>query len=264
MHIVTIVPAPPTRVNAFTIASDHALVYGCIMRTIHIAIASAVLLGCGDDGMGNIDAPTVPPMIMITGTATKRELLTTSPAAGATIGAYKTGSDATPVVTATTDAMGNYTLVVPTNGQPLDGYLKSTLAGFVDTYLYPPRVLTADFAGASMNILNQNTIDALNSFCQMSQDGTKGRVGLLVADAALMPVASAMVSSMPASGKYCYNGGSGTPSSGATMTAADGLAYLINAPAGEVTVSATATGMTFTAHKITVRTGVLTTTVIQP
>src|SRR5262245_46180500 len=127
------------------------------MRFISVALVGA-LFGCG--GNSTPDAPNVPAMITVTGTATKRELTTMSPAAGATIGAYRNGND-TPVTTAMTDAMGNYTLTITTNGMPLDGYLKSTLAGFLDTYLYPPKPITMDFSGASMNIVNQQTADAL-------------------------------------------------------------------------------------------------------
>ena len=229
-----------------------------------VALLIFLVGGCGGgDGNKMPDAPSVSSMITVTGTATKRELTTMSAAAGATIGAYKNGSDATPVVTTTSDASGNYTLVIPTNGQPLDGYIKATLTGFVDTYLYPAKPLTMDFSGASINMATQQTLDALFPFCQTSQDSSKTIVAALVADAGMTAVADAMVTSTPAAGKYCYQAGS-YPSGGATMTDANGIVYMLNVPAGSVTVTASKPGSTFGSHAVMARASTLTTTLIQP
>ena len=238
------------------------------MRTTLI-LALFWFAACGDDGGGggggSADAPTAPAMITVSGTATKREGISSSPAAGVMVAAYKNSDPNTAVATTMTDAQGMYSIMIPTGGVAVDGYLKATLASFLDTYLYPPKPLAADFANASLNIVNQGTVDTLSgTLCQRAQDAGMGLVAVLVADAANMPVVGATVSSTPAAAKYCYNGNNGLPMASATMTAADGIAYMINLPPGEVTVNATKSGTTFVSHKVNARAGTLTTTPITP
>jgi hypothetical protein len=233
----------------------------------NLAVPLVVLLGAcgGDDGGSSTPdaASNVPAMITISGEATKREGITETAAAGAVVAAYKSSDPSTPVAMTTTDANGMYTMTFATGGAPLDGYLKATLAGFLDLYLYPPRPLVADFDGASLNIINQSTLDLMHTICQASADPAKSVIAVLVADAAETAIAAAKVSANPAAGKYCYNGSNGLPDSAGTMTVADGIAYMLNAPVGEVTVSAMTTGSAFGSHKVTVRAGTFTTTVIQ-
>jgi hypothetical protein len=206
-------------------------------------------------------------MITVSGNATKREGLNSNPAAGVTVAAYKNGDDATVIAMATTDAAGHYTMTIPTGGVALDGYLKGTLGGFLDTYLYPPKALAADFDMASMNMVNQSTLDTLSgSLCKNAQDSTKGLIAVIVADANNSALPGAMVSSTPEAMKYCYNksGTLGTiPNDTATVTETDGIGYMINLPPGNVSVTATKANYTFPSHSVEARAGVLTTTVIQ-
>jgi hypothetical protein len=238
----------------------------------NIAVPLLVLLSaCGDDGgggggdggMGSADAAMVPAMITISGEATKRMGIDETPAEGAMVAAYKNSDPNTPIAMTTTNATGMYTMTIQTGGVALDGYLKATLAGFLDLYLYPPKPLTADFDGASLNIVNESTVDLMHTICQHSADPAKAVVAVLVVDSADAPIAGAKVTASPAAMKYCYNGSTGLPAAAETMTAADGIAYMLNTTAGEVTVSAMAGGSTFGSHKVTVRAGTFTTTVIQ-
>ena len=235
------------------------------MKLTTAALLCCALLGCGDDGGGSADAPpSAPAMITVSGTATKHENTSTSPAAGVMVGAYKNSDPNTAVATAMTDANGNYTMTIPTGGVAVDGYLKATLASFLDTYLYPPKALDADFDKASLNMVNASTLNLLSgTLCGATQDTAKGVIAMIVADPNMTAVAGAKVSSDPAPQKYCYNQG-GFPNKQATMTDTDGIAYMINLPPGDVTVSATMTGVTYVSHKVNVRAGVLTTTVVQP
>lgn len=181
------------------------------------------------------------------------------------IGAYRNSDANTAVATATSDASGNYTLTITTNGTPLDGYLKATLTGYIDTYLYPPKPLVADFSSASIYMITPQTRDALSgALCRSMQEVGKGAVAVLVEDAPSMPVAGATISSTPAAAKYCYNGSNGLPDPNAMATVADGIGYMLNLPAGEVTVSASKSGSTFSSHKVNARADVLTTTLIEP
>lgn len=228
-----------------------------------ISAALIVLVGCG--GESTPDAPNVPPTINISGHATRREGFppTEVNAVGVAVAAYRNGADTTPVAMAMTDAMGNYTLPITTNGMALDGYLKATLASHIDTYLYPPRALIEDFSGASINMLTQSQIDLLSgTLCGSGQVATNGLVAALVYDANMNVVAGATITTMPAAEKYCYSGGNGLPDRNATATNTDGLAFALNVAAGQVTVSGMAPTVMLASHPVNARAGVFTTTVI--
>ena len=85
-------------------------------------------------------------------------------------------------------------------------------------------------------------------------------IGLAVVDGQGNPVQGATVSSTPAAGSYHYTDSGGLPSSSATSTSADGVAFLFNVPSGAITVSAAKSGMTFKSHVVTARADKMTTT----
>lgn len=210
-----------------------------------------------------VDGPTVPATITVTGTASSRSATGSSPLQGVTIGAYATSNEATPVTTAMTDAQGNFTLTITTNGVALDGYVKATLATYMDTYLYPPAPLAADFNGATVIMLTPNTFDLLaNTLCSANQTTSMGTIAAEVEDGSGAFVAGATVASSPAATKYCYDSG-GLPSRSATATDTDGLGYMFNVT-GAATVTAMKAGTTFTSHSVKAHAGALTTTLIKP
>jgi len=226
------------------------------------------LVACGGDdnntptdGAGSGSGSNAPAMITVTGKAQENTGTATNPLAGVMIAAYSNTDENTPVATATSDTSGNYTLTITTGGHALDGYIKATIANYLDTYLYPPTALAADFSGASLNIIKQSTYDLVSNLCQGNQMGTNGGVAVEVVDSAMMPVGGATVASTPAAMKYCYNASNGFPSGSATATNTDGLAYMFNLT-GQATVTATATGKTFISHGLKARAGALTTTLI--
>jgi hypothetical protein len=224
----------------------------------------------GDDGGGGNDAQpdtpvNVPAMITVSGTASARSLGGATPVEGVAIGAFNISDEATPVVTATTDAQGMYTLTIPTNNMPVDGFIKATKSGFADTYLYPPAPLVADFAGGSINMLSNEgqlpTYDLSYTLCQAGAvDPTKGLIGVIVNDSSGAPVADAKVAADPAATKSCYTDGS-NPSGSQMATAADGVAIMFNV-LGNETVSATKSGVTFKSHSVKAFPSSFTTTLI--
>jgi len=229
----------------------------------------AVLLGfaaCGGDdgggGGGGVDAPALPTMVTVSGVASTVGLGGRTPLAGVAIAAYREGETASVAMT-TSAADGTYALIVPTSGAALDGYLLGTQSGKKDNYLYPPKPLTEDVPSAPVLMVTQGIFDTLGSLAQQNQDPTKGWVGVQVFDAANLPVAGATVTSSPA-GTVKYNGSSGTPSRDATVTGADGIAYIFNVTAGSVTISASGGGLTFFSHPVIARANQVTTTLIQP
>ncbi len=205
-------------------------------------------------------------MITITGQAAEVSTSGSIPLAGVAVSAYRNGNDSTTVAMATTDASGNYTLTITTNGQALDGYIKASLTDYVDTYLYPPFALSENFDGASLKMIKPGTVGLLHGACGAGVvDETKGLIAAIVASApntSAAPVEGATVSSTPAASKYCYNS-NGLPSNMATATAADGIGYMFNVT-GEATVAAMKTGLTLKSHKLNARPNALTTTLIVP
>lgn len=231
------------------------------MRRIALA---AFFAACGGGGGGStVDSPPVATTITVTGTVSARDASGSTPLSGVTVGAYASSNESTPVTMATSDASGNFTLTITTNGTALDGYLKATMSTYMDTYLYPPAPLAANFSGATVIMLTPNTFDLLaNTLCGANQMTSNGAIGAEVEDGSGAFVAGATVASSPAANKYCYDANN-FPSRNATATDADGLAYMFNVT-GSVTVSAMKTGSTFASHAVKARAGALTTTLIKP
>lgn len=229
-------------------------------------VLAVTLAACGSDsksgGGGSADAPSAPAMVTFSGTVTSKGL-SSNPLSGVTVGAY-TDTGTTPVAMATTDASGMFTMMVPTGGVALQGYVKASISGYLDTYLYPPTAVTADETGLTVYMVTADTLNILSSnLCHDQQQTTKGVIGLEVLDASMAKVAGATVSSSPAAMSDCYNSNN-TPSSSMHVTDTDGIGYLINVPAGTVSVTATKSGLTFASHQLNARAGALTLTIVQP
>jgi len=242
----------------------------------------AVLVGCGSDGKdkGSTDAnvnngpdafqfrdapPTQTVMVTVSGQATERTQAGATPLAGVSIKAFRNADENTPLGMTTSDAQGNYSITAMTNGEAIDGYLQATKQGYLDTYLYPPYPLMMDYNNAPVIMLTQQTFDTLSNIAQGAQMPGKGFIALVVTDGT-NPVGGAMASSTPAASVVRYNAMVGSfvlPSSTATTTYTDGIAYLFNETPGQVTVSATGP-MTFASHNVKTRPDVLTLTVIVP
>ncbi len=236
------------------------------MKTTRLVCGALLaLVGCGssDSGTKTPDAAigSAAAKITVSGTAQAQGISSTK-LAGVAIAAYRNGDETTPIATATTDTQGAYTMDIETGGVAIDGYIKATIASYLDTYLYPPAPLAEDFSNASINIVNTGTVSAFGSLCGMDIAPTDGVIAVKVASAAGTAVAGAAVASTPAAALYCYNGASGSiPDHMATATASDGIAYMI-AVSGSASVTATKSGATFTAHAVNARPGTLTTTIV--
>jgi hypothetical protein len=235
------------------------------MKRFACVLLLTSVVGCGDDGGKTPPAdaaPMVPAHIMVTGTTKSVSAGGSSPLAGVTVGAYTNADETTAVATATSDQAGNYTLDITTNGMPVDGFIKATLATYMDTYLYAPAPLVADYSGAAMNLVTSQTLGALSTICGHGITTDMGAVGVEAVDGTGALVVGAALSSTPAPVKYCYDGSNGLPASAQTVTGADGLGYLVDI-SGSVSVTATMSGLTFGTHTIKVRVGTLTTTLVQ-
>jgi hypothetical protein len=227
-------------------------------------IPALVACGGSDKPGSGVDAPVVAQTITVSGVASDVGITGSTPLQGVLVEAFASSDESTPVAMATSDAMGKYSIVLPTGGAAVDGFLKATKATYKDTYLYPPATLAANFDAASINMLTPGNFSLLSdTLCAASQDATgKGAIAVIVDDAASMNVAGATVTSSPAATKYCYNQNK-VPNKNAAATDADGIAYMFNVT-GDATVSATKSGTTFKSHSVNARAGAFTTTLITP
>ena len=237
--------------------------------------AAACSANSGGNNMGDDDAPmdakvyldappNVPQMITISGKTTERGLGGETNVAGVTLALYSVSNESTPMTMTTSDAQGNFTLMVTTMGMPLDGYLLATKSGYVDLYMYGTGPFIGDFTDANLNMITPGNKDFLSSLAGGNQMAGKGLIGLQVRDASGNPVAGATVSSSPASGSYHYTGSNGLPDSAATATSADGVAFMFNVPSGAITVTATKSGITFHPHVVKAPADKMTTTSVTP
>jgi len=215
----------------------------------------------GGDGALAIDAPAVPAMLVLSGTTSEISASGQTPTAGVVITAYNAADDSVLGTATSAGATATFSISVATHGQPIDGYLKAVTPGaFKQTFLYPPFSLTKDYANVPVFVMKSSTYDLINGVLGNNQKTTQGWIALLALDAAQTAVAGATASSTP-SGQIAYNSG-GVPSTSATSTAADGIAYDTAVATGQVTVAAAKAGTTFHAHAIQVRADVVTLTIV--
>ncbi|MBX3157774.1 MAG: hypothetical protein KF773_17530 [Deltaproteobacteria bacterium] len=213
-----------------------------------------------------IDAPPAPAMITISGTAIERRLNGAFPLEGVIVEAFTNQDEQTPISSVVTDTNGIFSLQIVTGGLALDGFLKARKTGLKDTYLYPAGFVAADLGGVPLQMLTATNYDTLSVLAQGNQMPGKGMVALQVLDGQSIDasgVFGATVTSAPAA-TVRYNN-NGIPSSTATTTGTDGVAYLFNVqPNVSVFVGASKFGTTFQSHGLKARPDQLTTTLITP
>ena len=236
-----------------------ALSYNACMRGWLAVIALCgcrQILGVDTPVHEQSDAPVSdgPSSIMLTGTILQGG--GNSTLANAMV-QWETDPNANVVASSLSGSDGKYQLVLPYQGMPLVGYAHVTHMGYVDTYFYPARPLASD-GQADLTIATANTISLLCSASSVTCDPTEGIIGLTVVDPSGARLAGVTVSSAPA-GTVRYDAG-GFPSPSATSTDSDGEAFILNVPAGSVTVDAMQNGKTFEQHTLVVRANVLTLT----
>lgn len=246
------------------------------MRNLLVCLLVAV--GCGGgggNGDGNnpdtnpgidaaIDAPPAAVMVTISGTVVERTSGGSSPEADVTIAAYRSSDENTALATTTSDAQGNFSLTISTNGEGIVGFLKASKTGFTTVYLYPHRPVTEDLAMVPLNMLSESTFNLLAGFG--NQQAGNGVVALIVLSGPEFnstPVEGATISTTPASNPYRYNSNTGLPTS-TTATAADGIAFAFNAPAGAITVTAAKQGLSFQPTMVKSFADSITQTIVSP
>jgi len=237
-------------------------------RILPFALTAAALAACSGDSngptagfecLGQALPTTAPALIAVSGQVRQNAILPNA-LRGAYVFAFRTG-DTTTLAADTSDTPGAYSLSITTGGMPVNGYMRATDSAHITTYAYPAVPLAAN---ATENILMVTTAEFsfLAAAAGITPVAGDGFIGLVVTNCAGTPLAGATVSSNPA-GQVRYNAG-GAPSSTAMSTASDGVAYIANVAAGNVTVQASASGHTLRSHIVNARADAITLTQIQP
>lgn len=215
--------------------------------------------GAGFECLGAAVPTTAPATIAVAGQI-RANALSPSALGNAIIEAFRTGNT-TLLAADTSETAGFYSLSVTTGGTPVDGYLRVTHSGQLDTYAYPSRPLFADIA-TNVLMVTSSELAFLATAVGVPQTAGTGFIGVIVKDCNGDPIAGATVTTNPA-GTVRYNSET-TPSGSATSTSGDGVAYVFNVTAGTVTVQANGRGHALRQHVVNARADVVTLTEIQP
>ena len=234
--------------------------------TLSFALIAAGLTACsnssgpavGFECLGQPLPTTAPATIVINGQVT--DIVTHNAVSSAPVFAFRTG-DTTTLAADTTTTPGFYSLTISTRGTPVDGYVRVTESGHITTYAYPAQPITRDTVD-NISMVTPAEFSLLAAAAGITPQPGKGFIGVLVKDCTGAAITGATVSTTPAA-TVLYNV-AGVPSSSATATASDGIAYVANVTAGDVTVKASASGHTLRQHVVNARADVITLTEIRP
>jgi len=239
------------------------------VRVLQFALIAGGLAACGSSStglpagfecVGRALPTTAPALVNVSGMVTAN-VLSPQPVPHAFVYGFRTG-DTTHLAGDTTNTPGQYSVAISTTGTPVNGYLAVSDSGHhIDTYAYPAVPLAADVT-ENVLMVSSSEFSFLAAAAGISPVPGDGFIGLVVTNCQGTPIAGATVTSMPA-GTVRYNAG-GAPSSSATATAADGVAYIANVAPGNVTVRATASGHALREHVVNARADAITLTEIQP
>ena len=169
--------------------------------------------------------------------------------AGALITGYAEGG-----TTGTTRSAddGSFTLTATTDGSPLVGHLAiDDVHGHFTTMVYSPWPVTSDVSGLLIPMATAADLDTLVNEALIQQRDDAAIVAIEVTDCDSFPLAGAIVSLDPAPGLIIYNDFFGFPDLDKAVTGPDGIAYVLNAPIGEVTVAAAVGTTILRSHAIT-------------
>lgn len=225
-------------------------------------------LGC----LGAAFPTTAADPIVIPGHAYVASPLGQDDLAGARVEAYDTSGGGALFITTSDDA-GLWTLTVDNADMtPLDGYLRGTADGYLDTYVYPHVPLAADSQEVPLLFVTDSTLGQIAFSSGINQSPSLGFLGVLVQDCVALPIPEATVTVSPTSTapdfptQVVYVTPNNFPDPAAEATRANGLAYVFNVPVGAVTVDAEIDGTSLLEHDVTIRasSGVITTTAVAP
>jgi hypothetical protein len=248
-------------------------------RTAALSLGFLLAAGCGSSGGGGADAgtdaatvdlgclgaplpTTAPATLNLGGKVVTTSLTGTSPVPGASVSLYASDGGVA-LATATSTANGLFSFQAASGGAPIDGYLHVTSGNYVEVYWYPSAPLAADTSTIQVAMLLPSTLNFLSSVSGATQPLGAGMGGMDIVDCAGVPLAGAVMTSVPVAGNTTYVINQ-SPLSSATSTDASGSLFLFDLAAGQVTLGATLGAHTLRSHAVTVRPDVVTESSVQP
>jgi hypothetical protein len=209
---------------------------------------------------------TAPSTFTISGQSTAISTNGDQAIANVTLNGYVTGQ-VTPIVTLSTDASGNYSVVVPSGGVPIDGHIVATLPSYLTANIFPSRPFDSDTI-VPVEMITSQTLSLAAQVAGVTITGNEAQIAVFVVDCNNTPLVGATVQVTTPQGatgtvRYAING---IPSQTATMTDTTGLAFVFNASGGAMTIHATVSEGTLRAHAFTAPNGMgdWTQVIIQP
>jgi hypothetical protein len=240
-----------------------------IVRISLLAAGAAAAAACGNSSSGpgagfeclGKPLPTTAPATIHVAGFTRQNALSPTALQTASVRAFKSSDTTTALDTTSSDGSGHYALSIATGGAPVDGYLRVTNSGYIPTYAFPAVPLAADDS-VNVLVITSTELNLLAGAVGESPTPDDGFLGIVVTDCDGNPLTGATVSSNPP-GKIHYNA-AGAPSQSATSTSTDGVAYILNVAAGNVTIFGTAKGRALRQHVVIAPANAVTLTQIQP
>jgi hypothetical protein len=218
---------------------------------------------------GNGDAAA---NVTYSGTAQEIDVQGTTPsisaASGATLNACAAGAadcnDTNKLAGPVTSADdGSWTLgPIPTNTNPLNGYISFIRSGDKDVYVYPPQPLIADQGMVPLLTFTPNAFGLVALAASANQSATKGAAAVLFTDCANTPISDDITVSVKQGGT-AVSGFTDFNLGGLAQQAA-GLHVIFNIPVGDTELGGTVGTMPFRAHVVHVFQGAVTETIVRP
>jgi len=237
----------------------HVIASLCIAAALAACSNSSTGLPAGFQCSGQPLPTTAPALVNVSGSV--EDIISAAAISGASVKAFRVG-DTTTLASTTTTTPGAYAVSIASGGTPVNGYLHVNDGGtHMDAYVYPAVPLATDLT-ETVKMVTSSEFAVFAAAAGITPVAGDGFIAVVVTDCQGATVGGATVTSTPA-GTVRYNV-AGTPSSTASVTAADGIAYIANVAPGDVTIKATAGGVTMRQHVVTAYANSVTLTAIQP
>ncbi|MBA3464206.1 MAG: hypothetical protein H0T46_29900 [Deltaproteobacteria bacterium] len=157
---------------------------------------------------------------------------------------------------------GNFFYSYNSNMVPRVGYLDATVAGYLDTRLYPAVPVASDIAVA-VQMFTAADAAALVTAGGLTFDPTKGLAVVEVVDCNGSPLVGGTVSTSPRGPEVRYFA-EGEPSTTATTTDASGRALIVNINPAATTITGSWEGTSVRGHDVVVIANAIVITSLEP
>ncbi len=201
---------------------------------------------------------TAPAMVAFDGTTIELLLGATSQAPGVPIKIYD-GASTVPLFSVATDAVGAFHVVLSTGGIPVDANVRFLDGGA----FYPKRPVSDPQVPGYLYRMTPQTFASFQAGHGVVQASGNAFIVVRVTSCSDEPMVGASVTTDPA-GTVRYDFELEQPSSSATSTGIDGLAFIYNLPPGDVAVHATSAAHDLRSHTVTAGADVMTVVAIGP